>query len=403
MVNGAELFDNTCDSGSITGDKSTTSVGTAAVSQSKWKEFVPNPIPGCRSRYLRAKDHEYFTEEELGQWFARLHPDNPQLQSEDGSPAAWVQGFYNSKPMLRQTAWCVLNPDCNCLYGYSDTIVKKVSNNSMVRVVSEIVERLQMIADKYGITTVGSEEKDGTKSRLVFDAVNLNYYPEGGGLGYHADDEPLFDGLDEETNGALILSFSLGSPSKEQEDSVVKRDKRKEEEEHQQLQIDEILATIPDEKLDEGQKKQKKRHARAKKNNPELWNEDEIKKWKEDMGREISEGDRIFQVAEWDTEKFGDKQDHINEDEALQIPLGHGDLLTMEGLFQKYYKHAVWPEDRQTFRDSPFVKGERINLTLRVIKKHLNGKEDPSYNPNGIKCKCSEINADYVGERKVEQ
>ena len=48
------------------------------------------------------------------------------------------------------------------------------------------------------------------------------------------------------------------------------------------------------------------------------------------------------------------------------VALGDGDVATMEGLFQKHYKHAV------PACDSPC--GPRINLTFRWIKVKVRGK-----------------------------
>ena len=39
-------------------------------------------------------------------------------------------------------------------------------------------------------------------------SVNCNYYPVGVGIGFHSDDEYLFDGLNRD---CLIVSLSLGS------------------------------------------------------------------------------------------------------------------------------------------------------------------------------------------------
>ena len=47
---------------------------------------------------------------------------------------------------------------------------------------------------------------------------------------------------------------------------------------------------------------------------------------------------------------------------ALRIELGDGDLLTMEGLFQRNYVHRVPP--------APNDQGLRINITWRTIIKH---------------------------------
>ena len=45
-----------------------------------------------------------------------------------------------------------------------------------------------------------------------------------------------------------------------------------------------------------------------------------------------------------------------------EVSLQHGDILTMEGLCQKFYKHALLP--------SPLPCGHRINLTFRKIVQH---------------------------------
>lgn len=45
-----------------------------------------------------------------------------------------------------------------------------------------------------------------------------------------------------------------------------------------------------------------------------------------------------------------------------QVPLGEGDICTMEGSFQMYYEHRVPPEKT--------VKQPRINLTWRWIRRH---------------------------------
>ena len=44
------------------------------------------------------------------------------------------------------------------------------------------------------------------------------------------------------------------------------------------------------------------------------------------------------------------------------IPLQHGDVCTMEGLFQKFYEHSILREPAST--------GRRFNLTLRKIVQH---------------------------------
>ena len=44
------------------------------------------------------------------------------------------------------------------------------------------------------------------------------------------------------------------------------------------------------------------------------------------------------------------------------VDLAHGDILTMEGLFQKFWQHALAP--------SPTPCAPRINLTFRKLVQH---------------------------------
>jgi alkylated DNA repair dioxygenase AlkB len=53
-------------------------------------------------------------------------------------------------------------------------------------------------------------------------------------------------------------------------------------------------------------------------------------------------------------------KDHREEPIHYQMPLGHGDLCTMEGMTQKHMHHAVLKENGR--------KGARINLTWRWIR-----------------------------------
>jgi len=55
---------------------------------------------------------------------------------------------------------------------------------------------------------------------------------------------------------------------------------------------------------------------------------------------------------------------HAEEwEKAIKVlPLGNGDLMTMEGMTQKHYNHRVPKEE--------VVSGERINLTWRWVRKH---------------------------------
>merc|ERR1712039_1010741 len=125
--------------------------------------------------------------------------------------------------------------------------------------------------------------------KVKLNSVNLNYYPSGGGIGFHSDDEFLFDGLNRD---CCIISLSLCGPSI-----------------------------------------QRKFQIRAKK----FWKHDE---------------------------------------EIYDLMIGHGDLMTMEGLFQLFYLHSVWPGDDLHQESDPFTQGERINLTWRTIVRHLDGSDE---------------------------
>eukprot|EP01047_Picozoa_sp_COSAG01_P035590 COSAG01_NODE_2741_length_7157_cov_10.590677_8_plen_135_part_00 len=55
------------------------------------------------------------------------------------------------------------------------------------------------------------------------------------------------------------------------------------------------------------------------------------------------------------------------------ITLGHGDMVTMEGLFQSEWQHSVWPGDDTDKAASEQAPGERMNLTWRWLRQHLPG------------------------------
>ena len=50
----------------------------------------------------------------------------------------------------------------------------------------------------------------------------------------------------------------------------------------------------------------------------------------------------------------------------------------MEGMFQKFYLHSVWPGDdvENVHIDDDKCQGERINLTWRTIVRHLDGSDE---------------------------
>lgn len=263
--------------------------------ESRWKPFICNIELKSYSFYLEHKLHDdgvqgcsgresdnFFTTEQLDNWFRLLHPSQYVDEAEGG---AWTGASYKGTALLRQTAWFTLDSACTCEYGYSDTWQPQIQSEKMSRVLRDITASVS--------EAVGCDEYD-------FNSVNLNYYPKGGGVGFHADDEFLFDGLNRETR---IVSLSLCGKS--------------------------------------------------------------------------GGGARKFEVK-----RKGKKY----SSDVTDILLKHGDLMTMEGFFQKFYMHSVWPGDSKSHMDHPLCQGERINLTWRTIVKHLDGSDKC----RGLVCPLSE-------------
>ena len=227
---------------------------------------------------LRSASHRLFSADELAGWWDDLHP-----QRFDGRPGAWEAGHHQGVELLRRTAWWVA-PPCTCEYVYEDTRAPTVHDAALADVVAAVTAR---VAAACGV------EANPPNS------CNLNYYPPGGGVGFHADDEPIFGGA---TDEKLIISLSLASAA----DAA------------------------------------------------------------------IGDGTRRFELR-----KSGGAPDAT----ALHsIELAHGDLVTMEGLFQTAWEHSVWPGDRMdiiTEKDGgggdKHARGGRINLTWRWIRHHLAG------------------------------
>jgi len=92
----------------------------------------------------------------------------------------------------------------------------------------------------------------------------------------------------------------------------------------------------------------------------------------EDHSREVgwhSDDEVMFQGLNGDTRiisfSLGSARDfgwrlQGTSKELGRVPLGDGDVMTMEGRFQKHYKHSVPPSEQQC--------GKRINFTFRWIK-----------------------------------
>ena len=260
-----------------------------------WLPFIRDESRQSYSYVLPFDVHQtkhWTTYNQLDAWFDALHPSRHGTTthpSVDGK--AWTPVTYRGQTLLRQTAWVTLDDNCTCEYGYSDMWQSRSTSMDFRRIIEEMT---QIIQEATGVTT-------------PFNACNLNYYPPGAGVGFHADDEFLFDGLHRET---CIVSLSLCRGSD-----------------------DGLLA-----------------------------------------------GARKFLVKpkHMTPHKHSNDHDHT-EYRPDELVLKHGDLVTMEGMFQKHYLHCIWPGDslQSLHEHDPFCRGERINLTWRTIVQHLDGSEDP--------------------------
>lgn len=251
----------------------------------RWTPFLIDLPRQSFSHVLRWDDdlndtkNNWTTREKLDEWFHALHPSNYN-DANNPTDLAWTDSYYKGNKLLRKTAWCTLLDDCECDYGYSDTWQSRATSTRLKAIVQELTKTIQNIT---GCTTLNS--------------CNLNYYPQGGGVGFHADDEFLFDGVERPT---CIISLSLCRNG----------------------------------------------------------------------------GARKFLVKEKNQCTEDQAQDEYPEGMIQEIILRHGDIMTMEGMFQKHYFHSVWPGDSQEYMDDPLTQGERINLTWRTIVKHLDGSSE---------------------------
>jgi alkylated DNA repair dioxygenase AlkB len=253
---------------------------TSPLDVERWIPFLIDLPRQSFSHVLRWDDdhdsqNQWTTREQLDSWFDALHPSNYK----DDAELAWTDSYYKGNQLLRKTAWCTLQEGCECDYGYSDTWQRRTTSTKLQQTVRELTQVIQTIT---GCTTLNS--------------CNLNFYPQGGGVGFHADDEFLFDGLERPT---CIISLSLCRQG----------------------------------------------------------------------------GARKFLVKEKQCHEY-DAQDEYPEGMVHETILHHGDVMTMEGMFQKYYFHSVWPGDSKDYMDDPLTRGERINLTWRTIVKHLDGSSE---------------------------
>lgn len=255
-----------------------------------WRPFVHDDARRSFAYVLPATAGSHFSAEQLRTWFAALHP---RQYATDGR--AWTTASYRGEELLRRTAWATLDERCRCDYGYSDTWQHRITDTRMLAVLHEIT---LAVAGACGLPTcLGSGGGQAKAGYATLNSVNLNYYPTGGGVGWHADDEFLFDSLNRE---ATIVSLSLCS--------------------------------APD------------------------------------------EGRRLFQVRL--KQSFRGVDEATRREADAELLLGHGDLMTMEGLHQLFYLHSVWPGDSKAHVGHELTRGERINLTWRTIVQHLDGSEE---------------------------
>jgi alkylated DNA repair dioxygenase AlkB len=282
--------------------------------RSRWKPFIEDHDAQSYSYYLpqydygdeendnnnnNNKNNKVFDKTQLAQWFRELHPAS---LVEGGD--AWTDAMYKGERLLRKTAWVVLEDECSCEYGYSDTWQPMAKSPALLQTLKEVTAAVTQVTG------------------CAFNSCNLNYYPQGGGVGFHADDEFLFDGLNRDTR---IVSLSLCG------------------------------------------------------------------------GDSAAPASTSSTTTNWGARKFmvkrkldGEHEDDAQEDQyssttssssssstgVQEMLLRHGDLMTMEGMFQKHYFHSIWPGDSKEFMDHPLTQGERINLTWRTIVKHLDGSDE---------------------------
>lgn len=166
-------------------------------SNKAWKPILEDHTRRSFSYILRQSDNTSIPAERLHSWFKQLHPDNYVVggfgvsTSSTAGTISWTDAKDLGTPLLRKTAWCTLKEGCTCNYEYSDTSQGRVTDEKMMSVVKDITRSV--------VRVTGLEEG-------ALNSANLNYYPAGAGVGFHADDEPIFDGLARDT---AIVSLSL--------------------------------------------------------------------------------------------------------------------------------------------------------------------------------------------------
>ena len=163
-----------------------------------WEPFIVDRELGCFSYHLPHSRANTLSDDLLSSWFDSLHPS---VYQDEPNGHAWTDASYKGRKLLRKTAWHTLDDGCSCAYGYSDTWQEQITSGQMKDVLAAVTETVARALPR----GEGIEE---------LNCVNLNYYPSGGGVGWHADDESLFDGLCRPTR---IVSLTLCRSSGEGE------------------------------------------------------------------------------------------------------------------------------------------------------------------------------------------
>lgn len=210
-----------------------------------WEELVDDPPRRSFAAYLRGA----FEAERLEHWWGLCKSKLP-----------WSRPEIGDRLLPRSAAWLV--------YGARIREEEAKGQHAASLAYSYGGTKWQPIAFPDWFVDLTRQVSDACGLSSMPDSCNANWYSNGAdSVGWHADDEPLFDSI---RNDTLIVSLSLGAS-------------------------------------------------------------------------------RSFQFRPNEAPK-----------RITKVLLEHGDLCTMEGLFQKHYKHCVPKE--------PEVQDPRINLTWRWIR-----------------------------------
>lgn len=217
--------------------------------------------------------HEVIADRRLRSWMF-VQRGNPAITKSDLSVLTrdipWESLVSKSGQVTRKTAWMV-RKGCQCQYKYGNELVDPIA---MPPWMDDIMRRWLQDLDL-------SDES-------LPNSVNFNLYDHGGhGVGWHADDEPLFRG---KVQDARIISVSLGA----------------------------------------------------------------ARRFRIGMRKERRGGKK----------KLTSRPDRLTVSDVM---LNHGDVCTMEGLFQKHFVHQLAKTKVQEEEDT----ATRVNATFRWIVNHV--------------------------------